>query len=245
MARRLRWALGVLLAGGLGAAVLPARAAAPVKAAPGCSQVQFELEVQRGQSAERMFAQGRDGALKLAVQALASGWIVRVVPATGAWGLHDRAELATPPYLSPNPLLLTTDFAFRAQDAVAWNPRHFRYAASGRAFQSLLELYPKVLADDAAAMGEAARVSGLQPEGTVEILDATLAPGTADQWQMAAAVASHLDETPHQQAKDVAPSRLGTIVSLRLRLTLEVPRGLEGTAGLARKEIPCSSRPTT
>ena len=41
---------------------------------------------------------------------------------------HDYAELATPPYESVSPLLLSTDFSFRAQDAVAWNPRRFRYA---------------------------------------------------------------------------------------------------------------------
>ena len=51
---------------------------------------------------------------------------------------HDYAELATPPYESVSPLLLSTDFSFRAQDAVAWNPRRFRYADNSAEFQRLM-----------------------------------------------------------------------------------------------------------
>ncbi|SEG35939.1 hypothetical protein SAMN05421819_2666 [Bryocella elongata] len=228
-------------------AVLPASSATPpsVKAGAGaCSQVRVEAQVTAGHSFEQVFAQGQGGGLKLVVQALASGWIVRVVPSSGPWGEHDRAELATPPYLSPNPLLITTDFAFRAQDAVAWNPRHFRYAASDGDYRKMLELYPRVMSNDAAAMSELAKLSTDQPEGEVRILDAMLAPGTADQWRMAAAVASHLESTPHEVAQGAASSKLGSLVSAHLRITMEVPRGLTVSKGLATIKIPCVSQPT-
>jgi hypothetical protein len=216
----------------------------PAKVNADCSQVRIETQVTEGHSLEQVFALGQGGGLKLVVQALASGWIVRVVPASGPWGDHDRAELATPPYLSPNPLLISTDFAFRAQDAIAWNPRHFRYAGSDAAYRRMLELYPRLMKNDAGAMSELGRLTIDQPEGEVRILDATLVPGTADQWRMAAAVASHLESTPHEVAQERAPTKLGELVSLRLRLTLEVPKGFSAAKGLATIKIPCASRPT-
>jgi len=228
-----------------GAWPLPAAwGATPKPSTAICSQVRMETTITAGNSFERTFAQGPGRGLKVVLQPLASGWIVRVVPSSGPWGIHDRAELATPPYASPNPLLITTDFAFRAQDAVAWNPRHFRYAASEADFQKMLALYPRVMANDTSAMSELAQLSGDQLEGEVRILDATLAPGTADQWRMAATVASHLESTPHEVAQGIVPSPLGKLVSLRLRVTLEVPRGFSPSKGLATIKIPCASRPT-
>ena len=72
--------------------------------------------------------------LKFLLEPIASGWIVRVLAAAGRGEPHDYAELATPPYRSVTPLAISTDFSFRAQDAVGWNPRRFRYAANAAAF---------------------------------------------------------------------------------------------------------------
>lgn len=225
-----------------------ARALPPASGQTACRQVRFEAKLEAGQSVERVFAQPGSGkageALKLVVQAIASGWIVRVVPASGPWGEHDRAELATPPYLSPSPLLISTDYAFRAQDAIAWNPRHFRYAASASSFDRLLQLYPRALKNDAAAESQLATLSVAQPEGEVKILDATLAAGTADQWRMAAAVASHLEETPHQQAPGVPASPLGKLVAMRVRISLQLPEGWRAASAPGVETIPCNAGPT-
>ena len=219
----------------------PARAAGPQG---GCIQVVVEREIARGQGAEVAFAKGPGGDLKLVVQPLASGWIVRVVPAKGPWMELDRAALATPPYGSPSPLLLSTDYAFRAQDAIAWNPRRFRYVASAATADALAKLYPKVMAEDAKAAAEVGEMVASQPEGTIEILDAELAPGTADQWRMAAAVATHLESTPHREAKGVAASKLGMLTSVKLRVSLELAEGWTAMAGVAQRKIPCMVRPT-
>jgi hypothetical protein len=235
-----------LAAAGATAAIGAAPVAKPTQT--GCAQVSIEGQVAEGKGFQKIFAEPRNGsrqpALMLVVQPLASGWIVRVVAAQGPWGDHDRAELATPPYRSPNPLLVTTDFAFRAQDAVAWNPRHFRYAADARSFERLKALYPRVLANDGAAMADVARLTGEMPEGEFRILDAVLAPGTADQWRMAGAVASHLESTPHEVAQGVAPSPLGRILSLRFEVTIEVPPELRATISAADRKNPCGIRPT-
>jgi hypothetical protein len=75
---------------------------------------------------------------------------VRVLPAQGPRGQHDYAELPpppyqTPPYFSVSPLLVSSDFSFRAQDAVGWNPQRFRYAASREEFQKLAGAYDAYL----------------------------------------------------------------------------------------------------
>src|SRR6195952_3395502 len=109
-----------------------------------CSRAVLDGEVTAGQSFERVFVPG----LRFLLEPIASGWIVRVLPVDGKRGPHDYAELATPPYASVTPLAIGTDFSFRSQDAVAWNPRHFRYAATPADFRNLLSLYqPSVTGD--------------------------------------------------------------------------------------------------
>ena len=56
-------------------------------------------------------------------------------------GSEDYAELATPPYRSVNPLLISTDYGFRSQDAVGWNPRRFRFAGTAAEFSALEAIY--------------------------------------------------------------------------------------------------------
>src|SRR3982751_5665863 len=83
----------------------------------------FEGEVRAGQQ----YVKGIGGGIELMLEPLPSGWILRVLPVGVGRPEHDYAELATPPYRSVNPLSISTDFSFRAQDAVAWNPRRFRF----------------------------------------------------------------------------------------------------------------------
>ena len=205
-----------------------ALAAPPVKPSA-CQAVVMEGELAAGHP----FSQPIGGGLKVYFQALPSGWLLRIVPATGPTGDHDYAELATPPYQSVTPLAISTDFAFRAQDAIGWNPRRFRFATSAAGFRKLEEVYVRFVAAGLTPpenlQVELAQQIAQTSEATFTIVDSRLVPGNADQWKMAAAVAQHFTSTAHilvPQADD-ASSALGRIVWLRFRLELDIPRGFK------------------
>jgi len=215
-----------------------------VKARPGaCRRMVVEGEVEAGKGFERVIG----GGLKVGLEPIEAGWAVRVVPATGSRGSHDSAELASPPYQSLSPLIVSTGLGFRAQDAVGWNPRRFRYAANPAAHASLLRLYERVTATkmpvpmDEAELG---KLVAAAPEGTLEILDAHLIPGTADQVESANAVASHFGTTAHQidQPVDGKGSALGRLEWIRFRFLLDVPPGMIPERGIKLIPAPCSAR---
>jgi hypothetical protein len=205
-----------------------------------CRSAVVEGEVTAGKSFEQVFAPG----LKFLLESIASGWIVRVLPVGEPRGPHDDAELATPPYQSVTPLAVSTDFSFRAQDAVAWNPRHFRYAATPAAFRVLRALYDPANKGDAKAMNALAEVVARQPEAELRILDAHLVPGKNDQAQMAATVASHLDATPHM-AESSGASPLGKLTWMKFRVVLELAPGVQAAEGVAEEKKFCTTQPTT
>lgn len=190
---------------------------------------------------DRVFAPG----LQFYLEPLRSGWIVRVLSANAPRGAHDRAELATPPYQSVSPLLISTDWAFRAQDAVGWNPRHFRYAGTASASAALEWLQPLALAGDAGAEAKLATLVSAQPEGTLEVLNARFAPGIADQAKMASAVALHLTSTPHEVDTSLAPSALGRLEVIHFRVLLSLPAGVHANRGVSEREGPCAEEPTS
>ncbi len=229
------WFGGEALAGAQGTLKATHAAKPPIN----CSRVEFEGDVRAGDGFEKVFAPG----LKFYLEPLRSGWIVRVLAADEPRGPHDYAELATPPYRSVSPLLISTDWSFRAQDAVAWNPRRFRYAASREAFRRLAALYDKVMAGDGPSAARAAELVSEQPEGVLQILDARMVPGLADQAQMAATVASHLSATPHTVDQSTTPSPLGRVEELRFRVDLELPAGFRTVTGLRIENIFCSAQP--
>ena len=205
-----------------------------------CRSVVFEGEVKAGQSFQRVFANGLGAkGLEFDLEAIASGWIVRVLPVGAPRSAHDWAELATPPYKSVTPLAVSTDFAFRAQDAVGWNPRQFRYAGNAEIAHRLGDLYARVLASDPQASTEAAQLTEEQPQAKLEILDAVLVPGTADQWRMAAAVASHFLSTPHEVEQNARPTKLGDLRELKFRMQLELPEGVVAGPGLRELKKTC------
>jgi hypothetical protein len=205
-----------------------------------CKRAVIEGELGAGQG----FSQAIGGGLKVFFQPIASGWILRVVPAAGPMGEHDYAELATPPYRSVTPLSISTDFAFRAQDAVGWNPRRFRFATSAASFARLERMYERLMAAGTAPPPaleeELASEIGQAAEGTFTILDAKLAPGMADQWSAAAAVASHFTSTAHTLVQEPA-SPLGRLVWLRFRLDLDLPHGFAAGSGLRVEPRVCKS----
>jgi hypothetical protein len=206
-----------------------------------CRTAVFEGELNAGQP----LSQPIGGGLRVYFQALPSGWILRVLPASGPVGEHDYAELATPPYQSVTPLAISTDFAFRAQDAIGWNPRRFRFATSTAGFRDLEQAYVKYMSAGATpsdvVQAELAHQIAHTSEGTFTIVDSRLVAGTADQWRMAAAVAEHFTSTAHTlvQEPDGATSPLGRIVWLRFRLKLNIPVGFPVNPAMHLQPRPC------
>ena len=206
-----------------------------------CRRTVMEGVLQEGQGFQAEFARG----LVFGMEPIRSGWAVRVVAAKKARGPHEYAEVATLPYQSVSPLLLSTDWAFRAQDAVGWTPRRFRYAATEAAYLALAKDYDGVLRGDGAASQRAVQLASAQPEGLLEIEDAKLAPGLADQTRVAAAVSAHFAQTPHTLDSAAQPSPLGRIEEVRFRISLDLPAGLEPVKGLKIVMFSCPLRPTT
>jgi hypothetical protein len=184
----------------------------------GCPSLTFEGEVQAGKS----FRHALGAQQSFLLESIASGWIVRVLPASGARGTHDFAELATPPYRSPNPLLISTDFSFRAQDAVAWNPREFHFFTSVQQMAIAAKAYDATLKEPNRPAAGAALFPLLAQACTasLQIVDARIAGGSADQALMAATVASHFSQTAHTVDTSAPASKLGRILWMRFRVTV-------------------------
>jgi hypothetical protein len=203
-------------------------------------EARLDGEVQHGQGWSHPIGNG----LEVSLEPLASGWILRVLPTTGARPQHDYAELATPPYDSVSPLLLSTDFSFRAQDAVGWNPRRFHFAADADLYHRLLSAYQAYRAGkqpSAAAQQELVTAVSQAQDGSLEILDSRLVPGIADQTGAAAAVASHFLTTAHSldQPQSGGPTPLGRLDWVRFRLRLDLPPGFRAAPGLHPEPHAC------
>ena len=185
--------------------------------------------------------------LRVWFQPIASGWILRVIPVAASPGIPDYAQVATPPYNSVSPLSLSTDFAFRAQDAIGWNPRRFHLATSPAQFAGLLDLYRQILAQNSTRQPAAeARLSSLlaqTAEAKLTIIDSRLVPGMADQWRMAGAVSSAFESTAHTfaDAPGGKPSPLGKLLWVRFKLELDLPAGSAPASGVVSLPYPCGS----
>ncbi len=225
--------------------VSPAQATPP-KAPSTCRHATFEGEAAAGQPYTHPLGNG----LIFYLQPIHSGWILRVLPATGPAGEHDYAELATPPYQSVTPLSLSTDFSFRAQDAVGWNPRRFRFATSKTAFDKLADVYQRF--EQAGATPPAPLQVDLSTEiaqaseASLTLLDVRLIPGTADQSRAAATVASHFAQTAHTvvQASDTPATPLGNLLWIRFRVDLNLPRSFPSSPTLKLVSTTCPTQAT-
>ena len=200
----------------------------------GCRMAVLEGELNAGKGFSTAIGNG----LRLWFQPIASGWILRVGPLQGMPGKHDYAELATPPYRSVTPLSLSTDFSFRAQDAVGWNPRRFRFATSAEAFAVLERTYAR-LPETGSALppeleAELTEEVSHAAEGKLTIIDARLEPGTGDQWRAAAAVSSRFLSTAHTLVPSASGrmSPLGKLLWVRFRVELDMPPRFEAGKGL-------------
>ena len=182
-------------------------------------------------SCTKIVLTGQVSAGQLWSQAFGQGWVFQVLPIqpgkdgyTG-WdlvvdrdppaGFPDALLLATPPYDSINEREIGTTYGLRAQDAIGWNPRSFRFlidrAALDRGQRLFQILHDKAM--DAPAMNSR-RSAALQrlltinqksSAGQFQILNAQLAPGVADAAPFAERWAIQSPRTPHT----VVPSSRG------------------------------------
>ncbi len=224
----------IALPGRLGSTALPANTAADH-----CRGAMLTGEVHAGEA----YKASLGGKLALVLQPIPSGWILRVEPLSGSQARHDYAELATPPYQSVSPLSISTDFSFRAQDAVAWNPREFRFAMDRASFEGLLNLFQRLPPPGAPVKAEMERQLAVllahTATGRLRILDSRLAAGTADQWKTAAAVALHLSSTAHTVDMKAEPSALGKLEYIRFQIELDLPNTFPLDASLRAYTLPC------
>ena len=190
-----------------------------------CARLDFDGSVTVGQSFRKPIGNG----LLLLLEAVPHGWVLRILPVVGPRPEQDFAEVATPPFHSVNPLLLTTDFGFRAQDVVGWNPRGFRFAATPGDFVEAQRAYHSVVSSTRPTHEQdmaVTRVAMRALEGQITLLDAVLVPGTGNQTPGAALVSSHFATTPHQftTPAQAGAMPLGQILSLRFHVSLSAPR---------------------
>jgi hypothetical protein len=222
-----------------------------------CRKVELSGEVQAGQEWRAAFGQG---------------WVFRVVPiqpgrgpsgeAYSGWdlvvdreqptGFPDALLLATPPYNSINEREIGTTFGLRAQDAIGWNPRSFRFLTSPDALREGQELFLALnrdsrgveSADSAAQAQRLQRLMTLGRQsaaGQFRVLDAHLVPGIADaapyaqNWAQAAAHTLHTFE-PAANGKSTP---LGELHWMRFSITLWLAEGWKTPQGIMAERTTC------
>ena len=239
----------------LGAAMCHARNPEPL----GCEKVELTGEVSAGQEWK---------------SAIGEGWVFRIVPIApgragySGWdlvidriepaGFPDALLLATLPYNSINQREIGTTFGLRAQDAIGWNPRTFRFLSSSAAFHEGQQLFRSLSADgpgsgdsskdtqrNSADARPLARLLDLQKKaspGEFRIIDARLVPGIGDaapyalNWALASA------RTPHQveSALSGKSSSAGSLNWIRFSVTLWLPKAWKVPAELHSAHARCS-----
>jgi hypothetical protein len=212
-------------------------------------------------------------------QGFGEGWVFRLLPIEpgkagySGWdlvvdrdppaGFPDALLLATPPYDSINQREVGTTFGVRAQDAIGWNPRSFRFLTDATFFGAGQLRYRRMLrnaqpggvgrtATEKSKSGSADTAGRLEPwmeevlrrssTGQFRILDARLAPGIADappfgqNWAVLSARTAHTIEP----APGGKPTPLGSLHWIRFSLTLWLPGGWKAPKKLDAARSPCS-----
>jgi hypothetical protein len=225
---------------------------------PACRRVTIEGEVSAGREWKADVGQG---------------WVFRVVPIAASqpeysgWdlvmdreppaGYPDALLLATPPFNSINEREIGTTFGLRAQDAIGWNPRSFRFLSSPDRFPEGQRLF-RQLAEVGFGAGTTRKTDGsnapgkdamggllaLQKGGSrgeFRILDARIVPGIADPqpyaqgWALAGSRTQHeIEAAPAGQA-----SARGRLLWMRFALTLWLPARWNVAAELDAASVPC------
>ena len=197
--------------------------------------------------------------------ALGQGWVFRVLPIDAAktppglapysgWdlvvdreqpaGFPDALLLATPPYDSISEREIGTTFGLRAQDAIGWNPRSFRFLTSPQALAESQKLFLRLhrRPADGAAAQQIVNLTRDSAAGEFRILDARLTPGIADAMPFAENWALRSSRTPHT----VVPvpggksTPLGSFEWIRFSITLWLPAAWKAPAALHPVAGACS-----
>jgi hypothetical protein len=231
----------------------------PVIHAQQCRRVVLRGHVEDGKSWNRPIGQG---------------WVFRVIPINplekrySGWDLvMDRARpagfpdallLATPPYESINQREIGTTFGLRAQDAIGWNPRSFRFLTGAADLRKAQKLYfearnedkpvgknaqakagEKPAADPDAATRDLMEIVKHSAAGQFRILNAELTPGTANALPYAENWALQQRNTPHTIKMTDSPSPAGKLYSLQFEVTLWLPSGWKTPKGFQSQPSPC------
>jgi hypothetical protein len=196
-------------------------------------------------------------------QGIGGGWVLRLVPIvpgaagytgwdivmdreTGA-GFPDALLLATPPYGSISEREIGTTFGLRAQDAMGWNPRSFRFLTDMAALREGQKLFPALAAGKRTPEAEASArklvaLSAHAAAGQLRIEDARLTLGVADaapfagNWALQAARMAHTELAP---PGGKATAR-GALVWMRFTVALWLPAGWKTPQGVDAKPGPCT-----
>jgi hypothetical protein len=178
-----------------------------------------------------------------------SGWdlvVDRIPPA----GFPDALYLATPPYNSINEREIGTTFGLRAQDAIGWNPRSFRFLTDSAAFRQArsdyhdaFELHKDPVPRESImkASADLLKLAGGASQGELRILDAHISPGIADPAPFAQAWARQSSLTPHETDPAVlgrAADR-GSLNWMRFEVVLWLPSGWKLPPGVHAPPVVC------
>jgi hypothetical protein len=203
---------------------------------------------------------------------LGQGWVFRILPISPfqasytGWDLVDRQPaagfpdallIATMPYNSINEREIGTTFGLRAQDAIGWNPRSFRFVVSPGDFREAQQLFRSLPAStglhsatgasggsspgDRQVMARLLEIQKHAAAGEFRIVDARIVPGVADPapyaqpWAMASSQTRHTVE----QAPEGKSSALGALNWMRFTVTLWLPEGWGVPAPIQARHTAC------
>lgn len=214
-------------------------------AADTCRKVVLEGDVKAGQEWKASIGQG---------------WVFRILPiAPGrdsytGWdlvvdrdqpaGFPDALYLATPPYRSINEREIGTTYGLRAQDAIGWNRRSFRFLVDPASFREAQQIYLAKLngsapTRDNEAIARLMELQKLAAQGELRILDAHLVPGIADPAPYAQRWAAMAARMQHQEDMANAASPRGALAWMRFSLTLWLPAHWSLPRDLHATDAPC------
>ena len=208
----------------------------------------FEGEVAAGQSYTKAIGQGWVFSLQPIHPGVEhggySGWDL-IVDRERPLGYPDALLLMTPPYRSINEREIGTSYGLRAQDALGWSQRSFRFLLSEADYGQARELYRQIEAGPSAQANAAAgKIAGYLPRtgsGELRILRARIVPGQADAASFAenwAIASARIDHTVESAAGGAATPR-GEIRQLGFRVTLWLPGEFHTPAGIAAPLVGC------
>jgi len=221
---------------------------------PNCQKVVLAGEVSAGQEWRASFGQGWVFRLVPIQPGKAgySGWDL-VVDREQPTGFPDALLVATPPYNSLNEHEVGTTFGLRAQDAIGWNPRSFRFLTSPDALRESQKLFlilgkqgmresPAVSKEVGLAMQRQLKLNQQASAGQFRILDARLTPGLSDAAPYAESWALASPHTPHsfEPAASGKATPLGEMRWIKFSVTLWLPSGWAVPRELHAERAACS-----